>query len=77
MQRAKKNKKKKLQQKGPVNNQIDIQSILYEEEDTMTTLMIRNIPINNFTQADMVALIDKEFRGQYNYFYQPKDLKTQ
>ena len=42
-----------------------------------TTLMIRNIPINNFTQSDMIALIDVEFKGYYNYFYQPKDLKTQ
>jgi RNA recognition motif-containing protein len=39
--------------------------------------MIRNIPINNFTQVDMVALIDKDFKGLYNYFYLPKDMKTQ
>ena len=38
--------------------------------------MIRNIPINNFNQSDMIVLIDKEFKGQYNYFYQPKDMKT-
>jgi hypothetical protein len=36
---------------------------------SLTTLMIRNIPINNFTQADMISLIDVEFKGQYNYFY--------
>ena len=25
----------------------------------------------------MISLIDIEFKGHYNYFYQPKDLKTQ
>jgi hypothetical protein len=38
--------------------------------------MIRNIPIK-FNQVDMMALVDVNFGGSYDYFYLPKDLKTQ
>ena len=41
-----------------------------------TTLMIRNIPIK-FSQTDLMALVNEKFEGQYDYFYLPKDLKTQ
>lgn len=38
--------------------------------------MIRNIPIK-FNQFDMMDLFNEKFKDQYNYFYLPKDLKTQ
>lgn len=41
-----------------------------------TTLMIRNIPIK-FTQQIMMDLINEKYKDQYDYFYLPKDLKTQ
>lgn len=67
---------------GPENNQIEFERILYAEEMgddevlRQTTLMIRNIPIK-FSQADMLELVDEKFEGQYDYFYLPKDVKTQ
>jgi RNA recognition motif-containing protein len=72
---AKSRKKKKAAQAN-VDNQIYMNKI-YMNLEKKTTLMIRNIPINNFTQEDMMAMIDQEFRGLYDYFYLPKDLKTQ
>lgn len=38
--------------------------------------MLKNIPVK-FSQRTMLALIDDKFYGAYNYFYLPKDLKTQ
>ena len=43
---------------------------------SLTTLMIKNIPVK-FLQGDMLKLIDKNFMGKYDYFYLPMDLKTQ
>jgi len=67
---------------GPKNNQIEVERILTardrgdDEILKQTTLMIRNIPIK-FNQQDMIKLIDTKFKNQYDYFYMPKDLKTQ
>ena len=67
---------------GPKNNQVDFDRIIYADKNGdlevlgQTTLMIRNIPIK-FSQADMMALINVQFENHYNYFYLPKDLKTQ
>lgn len=47
-----------------------------EEVLKQTTLMIRNIPIK-FAQADMLEIVNEKFEGQYDYFYLPKDVKTQ
>ena len=41
----------------------------------MTTLMIRNIPIK-FVQNDMLELLNTNFKGKYDFFYLPMDLKT-
>jgi hypothetical protein len=66
---------------GPKNNQIEFDRILYadrnadEEVLSLTTLMIRNIPIK-FTQPEMIEMINKKFSNQYDYFYLPKDVKT-
>ena len=43
---------------------------------TQTTLMLKNIPVK-FNQQLMLKLIDEKFAGRYDYFYLPKDLKTQ
>lgn len=47
-----------------------------EEVLSLTTLMIKNIPIR-FLQADMLKLLNRNNRGKYDYFYLPMDLKTQ
>ena len=85
-QSAKSSKSKKSVKKqiliGPKNNQIDLKRILlcrqsYDEEcESLTTLMIKNIPIK-FLQQDMLHLINRNFQGKYDYFYLPMDLKTQ
>ena len=41
-----------------------------------TTLMIRNIPIK-FTQEELLELVNENFEAQFDYFYLPKDNKTQ
>jgi hypothetical protein len=38
--------------------------------------MIKNIPMK-FMQQDVLALINPNFYGKYDYFYLPMDLKTQ
>ena len=38
--------------------------------------MIRNIPIK-FSQIDMLSIINQKFQNSYDYFYLPKDSKTQ
>ena len=37
--------------------------------------MIKNIPVK-FTQKTLMELVDSQFKGMYNYFYLPMDLKT-
>jgi len=69
-QSAKSSKSKKSVKKqiliGPKNNQIDLKRILlcrqsYDEEcESLTTLMIKNIPIK-FLQQDMLHLINRNF----------------
>ncbi len=44
-------------------------------EDKRTTLMIKNIP-NKYTQKMLLATIDEDFRGQYDFFYLPIDFKN-
>lgn len=78
--KSKKSRKKKVLI-GPKNNQIDFFRVLWAKENDdevqgLTTLMIKNIPIR-ILQTDMLKLIDRNFKGKYNYFYLPMDLKTQ
>ncbi|PNH07062.1 Protein MEI2-like 2 [Tetrabaena socialis] len=44
-------------------------------EDRRTTLMIKNIP-NKYTQKMLLATIDEQFRGVYDFFYLPIDFKN-
>jgi len=58
----------------PESNHVNLVRILSGEE-LFTTVMICNIPIR-FNQVDMLALINKHNQGNFDYFYQPMDLKT-
>ncbi|GFR50355.1 hypothetical protein Agub_g12565 [Astrephomene gubernaculifera] len=44
-------------------------------EDKRTTLMIKNIP-NKYTQKMLLATIDEQFKGAYDFFYLPIDFKN-
>ncbi|GBG61886.1 hypothetical protein CBR_g23837 [Chara braunii] len=54
--------------------QLDIDKIL-RGEDPRTTLMIKNIP-NKYTQKMLLAAIDDNHRGTYDFFYLPIDFKN-
>jgi RNA recognition motif-containing protein len=41
-----------------------------------TTVMIQNIP-NKYNKDSMLELINQNFRGKYDFFYLPIDLKFQ
>ena len=46
--------------------------ILSEEK---TTIMMQNIP-NKFTKELLISEINREFKGKYNFFYLPIDMKN-
>ena len=54
---------------------LNLQNIA-EGKDTKTTVMIRNIP-NKYTQKMLLAEVDTELQGKYNFFYLPIDFKNQ
>ncbi|KAH7278183.1 hypothetical protein KP509_38G028500 [Ceratopteris richardii] len=54
--------------------QLDIDRIL-RGEDTRTTLMIKNIP-NKYTAKMLLAAIDENHRGMYDFLYLPIDFKN-
>lgn len=54
--------------------QLDIDRIL-RGEDTRTTLMIKNIP-NKYTSKMLLAAIDENHRGTYDFLYLPIDFKN-
>ena len=58
----------------PTNNHLNIINIL-NGQVMHTTVMICNIPVK-FLQTDMLALINKQNSGTYDYFYLPVDIKV-
>ena len=46
------------------------------DEIKQTTLMIKNVPIK-FHQQTLLDIVNKKFEGRFNYFYLPKDMRTQ
>jgi hypothetical protein len=38
--------------------------------------MIKNVPIK-FHQQTLLDIVNKKFEGRFNYFYLPKDMRTQ
>lgn len=59
---------------NPVNNLINFFAVLNGQE-TVTTLMIRNIPMR-FTQSDILSMIECNHANKFDYFYLPMDLKV-
>lgn len=53
---------------------LNLQNIA-EGRDRKTTVMIRNIP-NKYTQKMLLAEIDVELKGKYDFFYLPIDFKN-
>ncbi|XP_072959071.1 protein MEI2-like 2 [Typha angustifolia] len=54
--------------------QLDLEKII-SGEDTRTTLMIKNIP-NKYTSKMLLAAIDENHEGTYDFFYLPIDFKN-
>ncbi|KAJ8626860.1 hypothetical protein MRB53_020167 [Persea americana] len=54
--------------------QLDLDKIV-NGEDTRTTLMIKNIP-NKYTSKMLLAAIDENHRGTYDFLYLPIDFKN-
>ncbi|KAJ6393242.1 hypothetical protein OIU77_022669 [Salix suchowensis] len=54
--------------------ELDIDRIL-RGEDHRTTLMIKNIP-NKYTSKMLLAAIDEQHKGSYNFIYLPIDFKN-
>ena len=50
---------------------LDIDAVI-EQRDERTTLMIRHIP-NKYNQDSLLAEIDQNHAGRYNFFYLPVD----
>lgn len=61
-------------QDSQMSNDVSLADVA-EGRDVRTTLMIRNIP-NKYTQKMMLRLIDQSFKGSYDFFYLPVDLKN-
>lgn len=53
---------------------LDIERVR-DGSETRTTLMIKNIP-NKYTQKMLLAAVDDNHRGQYDFFYLPIDFKV-
>ncbi|KAJ3701215.1 hypothetical protein LUZ61_004920 [Rhynchospora tenuis] len=54
--------------------QLDLEKII-SGEDKRTTLMIKNIP-NKYTSKMLLAAIDEQHKGTYDFFYLPIDFKN-
>lgn len=57
-----------------LGQQIDFKAII-DEQDTRTTVMIKNIP-NRIQKSDLIDLINKKFYGGYDFIYLPIDFKV-
>jgi len=57
-----------------LGQQIDFKAII-DEQDTRTTVMIKNIP-NRIQKNDLIDLINKKFYGGYDFIYLPIDFKV-
>jgi len=57
-----------------LGQQIDFKAII-DEQDTRTTIMIKNIP-NRIQKTDLIDLINKKFYGGYDFIYLPIDFKV-
>ncbi|GAV79577.1 RRM_1 domain-containing protein/RRM_2 domain-containing protein [Cephalotus follicularis] len=62
------------QEDGKKQFQLDLEKIL-SKEDTRTTLMIKNIP-NKYTSKMLLAAIDENHKGTYDFLYLPIDFKN-
>ena len=72
-----KTKARNLEQNGPKDKDVNIEKILFgENDDSQTTLMIKNVPIK-FSQQNLLDIVNKKFENKFNYFYLPKDMRTQ
>lgn len=54
--------------------ELDLERIMHGE-DSRTTLMIKNIP-NKYTSKMLLAAIDEQHRGTYDFIYLPIDFKN-
>eukprot|EP00854_Cymbomonas_tetramitiformis_P012437 gene12437-14694_t len=54
--------------------ELDLQKVM-AGRDNRTALMIRNIP-NKYTQDMLLAIINKNHKGQYDFFYLPIDFRN-
>ncbi|XP_015880158.3 protein MEI2-like 2 isoform X1 [Ziziphus jujuba] len=59
---------------GKKQYQLDLDKII-SGEDNRTTLMIKNIP-NKYTSKMLLAAIDENLRGTYDFLYLPIDFKN-
>ena len=72
----------KKELKGPSNNQIEFERLLFAKSHndceilSQTTLMIKNIPIK-FNHDCILDIINRKFAEKFDFFYLPKDLRTQ
>ncbi|KAJ0475845.1 putative RNA recognition motif domain, mei2/Mei2-like RNA recognition [Helianthus annuus] len=63
-----------VNQMGNKQYQLDLQKII-SGEDSRTTLMIKNIP-NKYTSKMLLAAIDENHKGTYDFVYLPIDFKN-
>lgn len=57
-----------------LGQKIDFKAII-DEQDSRTTVMIKNIP-NRIQKSDLIELINKNFYGGYDFIYLPIDFKV-
>lgn len=62
------------QMENKMQYQLELDKII-SGEDTRTTLMIKNIP-NKYTSKMLLAAIDENHRGTYDFLYLPIDFKN-
>ncbi|KAI3817044.1 hypothetical protein L1987_10831 [Smallanthus sonchifolius] len=63
-----------VNQMGNKQYQLDLEKII-SGEDSRTTLMIKNIP-NKYTSKMLLAAIDENHKGTYDFVYLPIDFKN-